>query len=691
MAAYDDRSFGTVAAAASSLGIGLAAIYWGSRTGFANPVRPVVEVTALSLFMINAPYVARMISRRIGVVTSWATSYSTYWLGAVLFALLAGRFTGSAALIVFVVAGILAFAVSMGHWLRTGSLWRSATVVAGALAFSTFAGGVVWGRIYKSPLFMEMFSLNGIVHHDPIGLAGLANMLITYGVPTPGLDGIPHMAYHWGTPWMFAQLSQLLGTSTLEFYSFGYVVTIVPFFFGGMLCFATELRGALNRAEGSDLRDNLVLPAILLIAVIGVFPITGMDAMGVWTSNLMISESYAAGLPVALLLLAITVLWWKGGARGWIFPALVLPLGILVLGYLKISLMILGFLAVVYAGVRKRLYRQPGFIVIGIALTAAFFVTWSNVSLPEHREGIVPLDFLKGFVPPGWWPFFFLTQLFWSLLYVTLRLRAESVRSFGDLRGAVREGRILDAEVVTLIAVAGVGPGLVTHIDGGSAFYFSDIQRWLSVGLLIAGAGTLLRLPSLRGPDARTGSFSTGKVRMSTVLITLLALPLAVSMGANFVHWTKRMLAANAATREGVAAAGGIEGTRNHLILTELQRLAQLPRTERRRTALFIPQSETRYWALLARDGACSFSGHVAPTLAGMAMVDGMPPHGCTLSRYYGLGLFEPRAHQQVPADTLPAALCERAARYGLSRVMTAHFDSTGRATTRVDECQTAQ
>jgi hypothetical protein len=140
-----------------------------------------------------------------------------------------------------------------------------------------------------------------------------------------------------------------------------------------------------------------------------------------------------------------------------------------------------------------------------------------------------------------------------------------------------------------------------------------------------------------------------------------------------------------------VAAAGGIEGTRNHLILTELQRLAELPRAERRTTALFIPQTEARYWTLLARDGACSFSGHVAPTLTGMAMIDGMPPFGCTLSRYYGLGLFEPRSRPQAPADTLPAALCQRATRHGLSRVMTAHFDSTGRATTRVDECHTAQ
>ena len=119
--------------------------------------------------------------------------------------------------------------------------------------------------------------------------------------------------------------------------------------------------------------------------------------------------------------------------------------------------------------------------------------------------------------------------------------------------------------------------------------------------------------------------------------------------------------------------------------------MARLPRGEKERTALFIPQTETRYWTLLQRPGACSFSGHVAPTITGIAAIDGMPPYGCTLSRYYGLGLFAARSRPQLPADTLPAALCARAARSGLSRVMTVHFDSTGRATRRVDECQSAE
>ena len=689
MAARYDRPFGTVAASASFLSIGLASIYWIARTGLENPVRPVVEVTALSLFMINAPYVAQLITRRVSPALTWRTSWSAYWLLSVLLTVMAGRFVGHPALPFFVGAGVIAFAVMLASWLRSSSLWRSAIIIFGSLAFSTFAGGVVWGRIYKSPLFMEMLSATGIVHHDPIGLASNAHMLLTYGVPTPGLDGIPHMAYHWGTPWMFGQMSDLLGGTPLDFYNFGYVITILPFFFGGILAFATEMRTVLARAASIDLRDNLRLLIVFLIAVVGVLPITGMDAMGVWTSNIMISESYGAGLPVALLLLSMTVIWWRSDRRDWIYPALVLVPGILLLGYLKISMMILGFLAAMYAGLRKKLYRRPGFIVIAIALTALFLVTTTNVSLPEHREGLVPLDYLKGFVPRVWWPFFFLVHLFWSWFYVALRFRAEGIASLDDLRAAMKDDRILDVEFVALIAIAGVAPGLVTHIDGGSAFYFSDIQRWISVGLIIAGAGTMLQLPKLVGRDGSTG-FSFGAIRLRTLLIVLIAFPMLVSMASNFVHWTRRMLAMNAETMRAVNEAGGMRNTMNYTLLSELEEIGRTPRPEKARTALFIPQTETKYWTLLKRPGACSFTGHVAPTLTGIAAVDGMPPYGCELSRYYGLGLFQKRSRPQVPQDTLPQTLCAKALRNGLTRVMTVHFDSTGRATKRVDECRTA-
>jgi hypothetical protein len=554
-----------------------------------------------------------------------------------------------------------------------------------------------------------MLQADGIVHHDPVGLTAIANMLRTYGVPSVGLDGLIPMQYHWGSMWIFGQLAELTGSSSLDFYNRGYVITMLPLFFGSILCFAMEVQRVTRRDASVDFRERLPLLGILLVAVIGVFPITGMDQLGVWTSNLVISESYAIGIGATLLLAGVTVTWYSGrqsGVRGpdWIFPGVVLPLGIIALGYLKISMMILGFAAAMYAALRLRLYRRPAFVAVGLVFTAAFVWTLTQVSLPQHREGFQPLDFLKGFVPPAWWPFFIIAQLFWSVLYLVVRMRSLGLRTLADLRSAMRDRRTLDVEIVGLVALLGILPGFVTHIDGGSAFYFSDIQRWLAVGLLIAAVAVPGR--SLR--PARTRS------SLAIVLMLFVAAPLACSMGANSVYWTKRMLSANAALRyelypDSVAARiplgirglprlndprylqSGLEASPNFLPVEELISLSRLPLAERRRTALFIPQNERAYWDILQRPGACSFAGHIAPALAAMTMVDGMPAYGCALSPYYGLGFHVKRTRGQVAADTLPAALCARAVSSGVRQVMTLHFDQAGRARQRVDECQRAQ
>jgi hypothetical protein len=307
---------------------------------------------------------------------------------------------------------------------------------------------------------------------------------------------------------------------------------------------------------------------------------------------------------------------------------------------------------------------------------------------------------MKSFVPRNWWAFFFHAQLFWSLVYVCLRIRHEGARTIGDLLSLAKQNRILDAEVVAVVAIAGVIPGMVLHIDGGSAFYFSDIQRWLSVGLLLAGASALL-------PRVERLSLS----RLRTIAILIVALPFAVSMLRNSVYWTSRMLVANAELRRSlypeaeqpqivprirslprltdpVKLRDGLIRGRNYQPVAGLLSLASLPLSEKRRTAVFVPQSETKYWSILARPNACGFSGFVVPSLTGMAMIDGMPDAQCKLSPYYGLSLFEKRKSAQTAADVSPDAVCARAKAKGFERVMELRFDDRGIMSKSTSECR---
>lgn len=643
------------------------------------------------------------------------SSYSILWLAALLLTAVAGRIAGPGSglpSIVLGAAGALAFAVTLFRWLAAGSVRSSLTIIGGSSLFALWTSGVVWGRIYKNPLFFENLAVNGMVHHDSLHLAAFANMLRTYGVASTGLDGLPYIPYHWGTPWLFAQWSNLLGVSVLDFYQLAFPVMMIPFFFGGILAAATEI---VNLEFAEDLRNDLRPWLLLLAAGIGFIPITALDAMGVWTSNVVISESYAVAVPVALLLFSATLVFWRGlGNRvaDAVFAVVVLPLGIVALGYLKISLMILGFLLAIYIGIRLGVYKRPVFVAGGILLSGLVAITYPLVSLPAHNEGLSPLDFMGDYVPRRWWPFFFVAQLFWSWVYVVLRVRRERVRTLGDLSAAIRDRRLLDVEAVALVALAGVAPGLIIHIDGGSAFYFSDVQRWLAVTLLIAGAGSLLRwqgrdavpliAPVITVPESRaTTPWSLRGAPASHLLLVFIGIPMVVTMGFNATRWAGQMLRENAATRRALYSASGaatpvaaigalsqltdpsilqpaLRSTRRFIALGQLGALNGLPHADRRRTALFIPQSESMYWSILARPGACTFAPFVAPALSGMAMVDGMPAVGCELSRYYGIGSYAPRTRPQTGEDASPAVLCGKARHSGLDRVLVLRFDDAG-------------
>lgn len=735
--ANDDVASGnpydTVIVVCGLVSIGIAAVYWVMRIGFDDPILPVVKPVALALFIFAFPTAVNAAAARNrshkGSDVRWWSSYPFLWLMALCLTAAMGRLESAVGLNAFLLIaaiGVLSYAVVFVRWLPRSSPARTLALVAGCGAFSVWASGVAWGRIYKNPLFYENLILDGRVHHDSLGMMAFANMLRTYHVVTTGIDGLIPISYHWGTQWLFAQWSNLTGADVLDFYQLGFAVTMIPFFFGGVLGLAVALRCRRGGAsKDDDLRNDGRFWFVFLAACIGIIPISGLEAMGVWTSNLLISESYTVAIPCALLLLATAILFYDGVVAQTeetssaslkladsIFLLVGLPVGMALLGYLKSSLMMIGFALAVYAFVRLQLYRRIIYWYSLAVTTVLFIVTSQRVILPEHREGLVPFDFLRDFVKPAWWPFFILVHLFWTLAYMLVRLRSEGIGTLADLREAASERRIIDVEVLALVALLGMGPGLILHIDGGSAFYFSDVQRWLALGFILSRIPELFRVmlgdsrpPGAKRPRKFAARLDESSVR--SVVIAFLLLPVIGSMISNAVFWPIEMVRANAETRYALyppsvasriprgihglprlADQGfldeGLRRSRNFVVADALRRLSAMPDSERRRTALFVPQDQP-YWTTLPRQGECSFQSFVAPALAALAMIDGMPPYGCRLSRYYGLGSFNPRTRPQSPEDAAPATLCRRAAALKMDRVIVLTFvDSRASSATTI-------
>jgi Predicted nucleoside-diphosphate sugar epimerases len=529
-AAGDTR---TLVVLAGIVSITIAAVYWILRTGFENPSGPVLKSVALSLFLITFPLAVRtLLVRSLSPerAESWGASYAFLWLAGIGFSGLIGRLVPVAGVnpfFLFGLFGIIAYGMTFVRWIAGQRIVRTILSIAGAIAFGVWTSGVVWGRIYKNPLFFESFITDGKVHHDTLDLAALGNMLRTYHVASSGIDGLNYVPYHWGSAWLFVQWANLIDIDVLRFYQLTFPVTIIPFFFGAMVALAIALANRRRREDDREARLNGFFWAVLIAIAVGIAPIAGLDAMGVWTSNILISESYTVAVPAALLFAAVVIAWADraspdvrslGSATvtpaDWLFLIVVLPAGIVLLGYLKISLMALALAATVYLFVRLGLYRRVPFLVSVAVTTVAFYLTYVRVSLPAHREGLSPLDYLRDFVPLPWWPFFVLVHLAWTWVYAAYRVRQEGIENLGELWSAVRERRLIDVELIFALALTGIVPGLLIHIDGGSAFYFSDVQRWLAGAMLlswIASAGTNCGLGPQRPRSAESLRFQQAR------------------------------------------------------------------------------------------------------------------------------------------------------------------------------------
>ncbi|MFN2601805.1 MAG: hypothetical protein ABR582_03490, partial [Gemmatimonadaceae bacterium] len=229
--------YDTVVVVTCLASIAIAAVYWMLRIGFDDPVSTPARVVGLALFVHSFPFVASSLITRPNSAQSsrWWSSYGFLWIVALIITAILGRLvpvTGYSPLPFLAIIGAASFAWTFSRWIVRAPLWRSVVLIIGCACFSFWASGVVWGRIYKNPLYLENFILNGRVHHDTLYVAAIANMLRTYGVATTGIDGLNYVPWHWGSPWFFAQFAYLVDLNMLDFYQLAFPVIVIPLFFG---------------------------------------------------------------------------------------------------------------------------------------------------------------------------------------------------------------------------------------------------------------------------------------------------------------------------------------------------------------------------------------------------------------------------------------------------------------------------
>jgi len=527
-----------VALFAALVALGIAGLGWLCRFGFAdNSPREWAKFVGLSWFLLFFSLVVRTllgIKGGPGPWRSWTSHAGLTLAGLALLALvgvewgaaarnganLAALARGSeAALFVLGGAGFV-----LGFWavVRSARLRDTAALLAFAALFSVYGAGASSGNGYQNPLFVEGICFN-YCQIDELYHAGLCNMLRTYGVSSTGLDGLPFVAYHWGSHWLFAQLCNVLDVRVIDFYTRGYRVVFVPL---GVLSLGTFAASAAwprcrwsARARWETVDSDLEQTGRIKPSDRshpfegGSWPIGPLFWLIVWTgyvsflpyppfltpiyawSSIVVSESYAVGVAVSLFALAWAWFFFqdvRDRGNRWslnvVVGAVFLAALMAGLALLKVSQVTIVAAVGAYFYLRLGWYRSS---VLGVLLAAGVAGAYcarplivSPMWAPPGSE--FPLfGFVRNCVDPQWWPYFWLFYYAWLWVVAAVRFREERIRTLRDLVPALRARKVLDLEFLLVAALTGFVPAML-FVPYSSGQFFAEYQQWLAMGIVLS-------------------------------------------------------------------------------------------------------------------------------------------------------------------------------------------------------------
>jgi hypothetical protein len=742
-----DRQRSTCAIFSAIAAIVIACIYYVARLGFAdNSAMTVLKTVSVSLFLIFFPAVFRIVCTiaRLRPGESWFHSNSAICMaGVIIVSALGfwGRHLGINFMAVLALIGCGAFAVILINWISQNRIRASFIFLAGVILFSMWVAGAIYGSGYSNPLYEEALTAGRYLAKDILVSSSITSMISTYGIPSTGLDGLPYCYHHWATYWFFAGISALLAVDPLKFLQLGFPVIFVPLFLWMFLELTLVVRERFARDdEARDLTTDYVFWIVFFVATIGGI-IGAVSGVRIGENAQFISITYSVGLTFTFGVLSLAAtLFAKNTATKKLSLSdhcliFLLPCLLAIVGFLKISLMYLLVAIYGYLFLRLKLWRCKGITVsLILSVIALFVVIRLTTNQGSGFSGLDPLRFFRSMGKFSFTTIFFPVYYFWLWLFVIWQLYDRRALGFKQFKQAISNKRTIEVEVVLVVCLAGILPHFLMVIPGGSGFFFIDLQQWVAVSLLLANLNgfrsrtTFLESLPQKIRDTRLPAKATYTFAFFVVACVLGVV--AVNAGSAVC----RMIALNLNIRCAVVTSSlhngepavpsleracaeitqsgdlfpdwhtitgnltqllpllgfaqeSLEKSRGYDAVRELKRLGELPLAERRATMIYIPQTNRSYWGLGPKCEAVPF---IAPSITGMAMVDGMPRPDCPLRtdpliNHYAVYKWRTAAEDSFHLDE--AAVCARVRAHRFSKVVIVNADANKSLPTSLVDC----
>lgn len=516
---------------------------------------------------------------------------------------------------------ICAAGAGVALWcMRMGTMSLASVGIAEMAVLPLFAitsAVIFYGSGYASPLFFELLSRPDIGTHDTLYHAAVGEMLLRQGMPSVGADGVQLLRYHWGSHWLYAGLSRLVGISVLDGYQ------LFPPIVGGALLVraATALTEALIARWECALRRNDLVPVLLVLTVAAtgfIHPAVAL-AMGV-SEQRLVSESLVLAvallLETAVMLVAISRagnaqrVWWA-----------VAPLCVAIISVTKISvgailLALIGWLALRWRP-RADVVRWSAVVASALAWAAAVWIT-------------VPVGEVSGAAPRDW---SVVRAIAASLVsWRVLVIAAWSLTAMALV--ARRSDRPLQ-EALGMLCLCSVVP--MWLLNTPDTVYFTEVQRWGTVPVIGAALATWTPRLSLGGLARQAR-----QPRHLLVVGVLVSMSTAAAFAA--MKPAKQLMTATAATNGRSPEAE--KDVRGALIAA----LRALHARDNPRARLVVADDLWELWA-----GSPALPCFAVPFLfsgvSGQVLANGLPSADC---RNLGFGLTGYPDSQRVAVRDLP-------------------------------------
>lgn len=650
-----------IAVFASMAVLMISVVYWLFRFGFSdNSFLIIVKVVSLGFLVLTLPETISIILYSKKKKTEWFNS-SAFFSLIILFILVLIGF-----LLQFYYLPLVYFLGALGLFsfffliVKSRLNWQSLILsLVASILFSILIIVLFWGYwgsgVFHNPLFLEKIFL-GDAHLDTLFHSSVANMIKTYNIPTTGLNGLPYLIYHWGSHFLFAQVSRLLDVNVITFYNLVVPAIFAPFAFKAIFSFAIDIREIFHLSPEIKFRYwfyifFLVSPFISYSFFI--YPLVRWD--------IFTSESYLLVVAITFQFFSLILSFWQKIAKNSNFRTidlyflyLVVPVMLAIIGVIKISIMILILVAFFYLLLRLRFYRKRPYAISFILCLALSLLTYKMINLAGDIQ-IMPFSAFKASFGEQLDNLYFLVHLFLVWFYIFLRLKSNQITDLKTLVYFFKVRRLIDVELLLLISIVGVLPWTIFVIPSGSAIYFSGFQQILALSLILA-----LLAKFFPGDKNKSLKFQIGRLKLINIAFVLLILPfiyicfsVTYNLLYSFVFENINMrnaiiLKSNPewkGARENIKYLQNIQGLRwdkaliltlkapqeemnknpNFSIIKTLIEFGNLNPKEKKKTALFISQSNSAYWNMTSI--YTYKEPFVAPAISGLAMIDGIRPY----------------------------------------------------------------